>query len=78
MTYMSCYLRHLKPLLEEAGIVVTPANRKQIDAAIHEAVGVAYKDCPAAWRKIKQEFLSDQKKRRTLVGRIRRAVGRPK
>ena len=34
---MSCYLRHMKDILEEAGIEVTPANKKQIDQAIHQS-----------------------------------------
>jgi len=43
---MSCYFRHLKDILEEADIEVTPDNRKQVDRAIHQIVGVTYKDCP--------------------------------
>jgi len=51
---MSCYLRHIKGILEEAGIEVTPVDKKQIDRAIHQAVGVDYKDCPATWKRLKQ------------------------
>ena len=47
---MSCYLRHLKSVLDKAGIAVTKENRKAIDRAIHEMVGVLYKDCPATWK----------------------------
>jgi len=43
---MSCYLRHLKGLLDEAGIEVTPGNREQIDQIVHQLVGVTYKGCP--------------------------------
>jgi len=56
---MSCYLRHIKCILEEAGIEVNPGNRKQIDQAIHQAVGVDYKDCPATWKRLKQEIMTD-------------------
>ncbi len=52
---MSCYFRHLQGILKEAGIEVTSTNRKQIDQAVHKIVGVTYKDCPAVWRKLKQE-----------------------
>jgi len=45
--------------LEEAGIEVNPGNRKQIDQAIHQAVGVDYKDCPATWKRLKQEIMTD-------------------
>jgi len=51
---MSCYFRHIKDILNEAGIEVTPGNKKQIDQAIHNIVEVTYKDCPATWRKQKQ------------------------
>ena len=63
---MSCYLRHIKGILEEAGIEVNPGNRKQIDQAIHQAVGVDYKDCPATWKRLKQEIMTDAQNGRTL------------
>jgi molecular chaperone GrpE (heat shock protein) len=72
---VSCYLRHMKDVLDEAGIVVTPANRKQVDQAVHKAVGVLYKDCPATWKKVKQDIIGDDAKRRALVKRIKAAVG---
>lgn len=72
---MSCYLRHMKDVLDEAGIVVTPANRKQVDQAVHKAVGVAYKDCPTTWKKVKQDIKGDEKKRLVLVEQIKAAVG---
>ncbi len=43
---MSCYFRHLKDIFAEAGIEVTKANRKELDRAFHDIVGVVYKDCP--------------------------------
>ena len=70
---MSCYLRHMKDVLDEAGIVVTPSNRKQIDQAVHQAVGVVYKDCPATWRQVKAG-LNDEGKRQALVEQLRAAV----
>lgn len=72
---MSCYFRHLKEIFAEAGITVTSSNKKELDKAIHDAVGTAYKDCPATWKKIKQDFLRDQKKRRALVSKLRSALG---
>jgi hypothetical protein len=42
---MSCYFRHLKAILAEVGVEVTPANKRDVDQALHEIVGVAYKDC---------------------------------
>jgi trehalose-6-phosphate synthase len=71
---MSCYLRHIKDVLDEAGIIVTPANRKQIDQAIHRAVGVGYKNCPATWKKIKEEIKGNEEKRRALIRQLQIAM----
>ena len=71
---MSCYFRHLKNILEEAGIEVDPANKKQVDQAFHEIVGVAYKDCPAAWKRLKQEIMGDEQKRRDLAQKLQNAI----
>lgn len=72
---MSCYLRHLNDILGEAGITVTPANRKQIDQAIHGIVDVTYKDCPVTWKKLKQEVLSDEAKRQDFIRKLKSAIG---
>lgn len=69
---MSCYLRHLKDLLNEAGIEVKAGSRKQIDETIHEIVGVAYKDC-AAWKQVKKQ-LQDENERRVFIERLQIAV----
>ena len=67
---MSCYFRHMKSILEEAGIEFTPANKKDIDRALHRIAGVEYKNCPAAWQQLKQELASEQK-RREIAARLR-------
>lgn len=72
---MSCYFRHLKDILSEAGIEVTPANKKQIDQAIHKIVGVAYKDCRNAWKKLKQDIMSDKKKQQGFIRKLQAALG---
>lgn len=68
---MSCYSRHIKDILDEAGIAVTPANRKQIYRAIHQAVGVAYKSCPDTWKKIKEDIKGNKEKRQTFIEQLR-------
>lgn len=72
---MSCYLRHMKNILAEAGIEVTPSNRKQVDQAFHRIVGVTYKDCPTTWKRLKQELAGDEGKRRELVHKLQNAIG---
>jgi len=71
---MSCYFRHLQDIFKEAGIEVGPGNKKQVDQAIHDMVGVSYKDCSTTWRKLKQEILGDEQKRRDFVAKLQSAV----
>lgn len=72
---MSCYFRQLKDILAEAGVEVTPGNRKEIDREIHKIVGVEYKDCPVAWRALKQQIMGDEQKRRDFIKKLRAALG---
>ena len=71
---MSCYLHHIKDFLDEDGIVVTKENRKRIDQAVHQAVGVAYKNCPVTWKQIKDEVKGDDEKRQVLIEQLRVAM----
>ena len=73
---MSCYFRHMKDVLSEAGVEVTAANKKQVDQALHQIVGVTYKDCPATWKALKNEMLADEEKKRELVDRLRESLGK--
>ncbi len=71
---MSCYLRHLKDIIEGAGIEVTSANRKQIDRAIHQIVGVTYKNCPETWKKLKQQLTGNDQKRQEFISQLKSAL----
>lgn len=71
---MSCYFRHIKDILDAAGIEVTSTNKKQIDHVIHQAVGVTYKDCPATWKRLKQQIISDERKRQELTKKLQDAI----
>ena len=57
---MTCYFRHLDEVFKQAGITVTPENRKQLDKIIHDLVGTEYKNCPATWREIKKRLAEDE------------------
>ncbi len=50
----------MKPVFEKAGVVVTEANKKEVDRAIHEIVGVRYKDCPPTWKEVKKRIAADE------------------
>lgn len=69
---MSCYFRHIKDLFEAAGLEITPQNKKKVDRAIHGMGGVDYKDCSATWKRLKAEFLSDDKARQKFFTRLKR------
>jgi len=71
---MSCYFRHIKSILDAAGIEVTATNKKQIDHAIHQAVGVTYKDCPATWKRLKKQIISGEHKRQELTTKLQDAI----
>ena len=71
---MSCYFRHIKDILDEAGIEVTPTNKKQIDHAINQVIGVTYKDCPATWKRLKKQIISDEQKRQELTKKLQDAI----
>jgi ribosomal protein L17 len=68
---MTCYFRHIQHLFEKAGIEVTKENRREIDKIIHNIVGVEYKNCPAAWREVKQRITEDEN---TFVSELKQAV----
>jgi hypothetical protein len=71
---MSCYIRHLKELLSEAGIEVTAENRKQIDRAIHEIVGTTYKDCPGTWKEVKKKLAASEAEKRAFLKKLKAAL----
>ena len=71
---MSCYFRHLKESFGEAGIVVTSDNRKQIDQAIHQILGITYKECPQAWKTLKQQIMSGGQKRQDFIKKLQAAT----
>ena len=71
---MSCYFRHIKDILDEAGIEVNSGNKNQIDQAIHQIVEVAYKDCPETWKKLKQQLTGDEQNRQELISQLKSAL----
>jgi hypothetical protein len=57
---MTCYFRHLTEFFEKAGIQITPKNKREIDRVIHEVVDVAYKNCSASWKQVKDRITEDE------------------
>lgn len=71
---MTFYFRHLKDILNEAGIEVTASNKKQIDRIIHEIAEVTYKNCSATWKRLKQEIVANEQKQQDFIGKVQNAL----
>jgi len=57
---VTCYFRHLQQVFGKAGIEVTSEKKRDIDRVIHRIVGIAYKNCPDAWREVKKRIAEDE------------------
>ena len=57
---MTCYFRHLDKVFKNAGIEVTPLNKKRLDKVIHDLVKITYKDCPSTWREVKKRIATNE------------------
>lgn len=71
---MSCYFRHMKDVLEEAGVEVTKENKKEIDRIIHGVVDVEYKNCSPTWKEVKQHIKGGYKARNLFIERLKEAL----
>ena len=71
---MSCYFRHMKDILGEAGIEVTADNKKRIDRAVHEIVNTTYKDCPGTWKEVKKKLASSEAEKKAFVKKLKAAI----
>jgi hypothetical protein len=71
---VSCYLRHIRGILSEAGVEVTPSNKKEIDRAIHQIVHVDYKDCLQTWVRLKRQIIGDEQKKQDLIKKLQDAL----
>ena len=71
---MSCYFRHMKDVLEEAGIEVTKDNKKDIDRIIHGLVDVTYKDCSPTWKNVKEHIKTDEAARSQFIKNLKKAI----
>ena len=71
---MSCYFRHMKDILSEAEIEVTPQNKKAVDQVLHNIVDVEYKNCSPTWKKIKQDYIGDESKKQRLISKLKESM----
>jgi len=71
---LTCYFRHLQEIFGKAGIEVTSENKRGIDRAIHQIVGVKYKDCPTVWREVKRRIAEDEA---GFIAELKKALAQP-
>ncbi len=71
---MSCYFRHMKDVLEEAGVKVTDKNKKDVDRVIHCLVDVEYKDCSPTWKKVKEQIGKNPKERERFIRKLKEGL----
>lgn len=69
---MSCYLRHMKSILEGAGIETqSKKERKNVDLAIRHLIGQnSNEKCPVVWREVKI-WINDEKKKMNLINDLK-------
>ncbi len=64
---MSCYFRHMKDVIKEAGVELKDKeDRIAVDKAIHSLLEVEYKDCSSTWKEIKK-LKEDETFRKKLI-----------
>ena len=73
---MSCYFRHMKDVLEEAGVEITKENKKDVDLIIHGLVGEEYKNCSPTWKAVKTHIKSDEAARLKFIEKLKRLMSR--
>ena len=69
---MSCYLRHMKDVLNEADLHPEDKNeRKKVDLAIRKVVGMNSDDqCNVVWKEVKI-WLHDEDKKKQLIAELK-------
>ena len=71
---MSCYFRHMKDVLDEAGVEVTKENKKDIDRIIHGLVDEEYKNCSPTWKSVKEHIKSNSESRALFIKKLKKKL----
>ena len=50
----------MKNVFTRAGIDITDENKRAVDRAIHDLVGVDYKNCSTTWKEVKKRLEDDE------------------
>ena len=71
---MSCYFRHMKDVLDEAGIEITKENKKDVDRIIHGLVDVEYKNCSPTWKGVKEHIKGDDQAKKQFIKKLKQEL----
>ena len=72
---MSCYFRYMDEIFSELNIEITKENKKDIDMALHKIVGVEYKNCPDAWKRVKEIVRgNDENEKKKFISYIKKEL----
>ena len=71
---MGCYFRDLEPVFKEAKVEVTPENRKNIDMAIHQAIGNPSANHDATRDAVRERLRGGDEKRKAFVEELLKAI----
>lgn len=72
---MSCYLRHLGGVMQKAGVTpTTKEERRRVDRAVREIVGITDAKCPEVWKEVKKQ-LQEPAGEEKLAARLRVKIG---
>ena len=71
---MSCYFRHMKDVLDEAGVEVTKENKKDVDKIIHGLMDVEFKNCSPTWKAVKDHIKGDEKARTKFIKMLKKEM----
>ena len=73
-TIMTCYIRHLKGLMEKIALPDTKESRKLLDKAIREVLGYSSReDCPFVWQELKR-WLEEPRLEKELILKLKQKL----
>lgn len=77
MFIMSCYIRHMKDVIQKAGLDPQDKDeRKKVDLTIRRVIGEKEdQQCNLVWREVKN-WLNDEEKYNQLVRGLKKEYGR--
>jgi len=64
----------MKDIFEEAGIEITPDNKKDLDRIIHGITEVEYKNCSPAWKALKERIIGDEKAKKQFIKKLKNGL----